>query len=52
LWRTSTEAPTHKVHNLNLIFVLQHPAAPLTTTHDFAIDFHRDSRGRQIEFGD
>jgi hypothetical protein len=45
-------APTNEVHNLNLVLVAQHRIRPLTTTHNFAIDFDRDSRGRQIEFGD
>jgi len=40
------------MHNLNLIFVLQHPADPVTTTHNFPIHFNRNARGRQIEFCD
>ena len=43
---------THKVHDLDPVIIVQNCLAPLAATHHFAIEFDRDSRGRQIKLAD
>jgi hypothetical protein len=49
LWQTTA---AHEVHDLDPVIVVQHRVAPLAAAHDLAIEFDRDSRGRQIKLVD
>ena len=40
------------MNNLDAVVVVQHSVTPITTTHNFAIEFHRNARGRQVKLGD
>jgi len=44
--------PADEVNNLNPIVFAQHSPAPIITTHNFAIEFDRNSRRWQIELAD
>jgi hypothetical protein len=40
------------VNNLDPILIAQHRSTPLTTPDHFAIEFDRNSSGRQIKLAD
>jgi hypothetical protein len=42
----------HEVNNLDPIVLVKHSLAPLTTSHDLAVEFNRNSRRGQIELSD
>ena len=50
--QTLNVTATNKVDNLNSIVFVHHSIAPITTTHNFAIEFDRNARGRQVKLGD
>lgn len=41
-----------EVHNLDSILIVEHRSTPVAATHDFTIQFDRNSRGRQIKLAD
>jgi hypothetical protein len=48
LWLPTTD----EVNNLDPILIVQHRRTPITATHNFAVEFDRNARGRQLELAD
>ena len=40
------------MNNLDAVLIVQTSIPPITTTHNFAIEFDRNARGRQVKLVD